>query len=103
MLESNDDTLLLLHTLQQGDYMREFKHAEYPTCIEYTKEEIFNWNFWLWTASYLLLGVQFTNFDVGPMKHFTCTKASMLKWGPAFWALFVGVVVTIGYLVYLDF
>ena len=37
------------------------------------------------------------------MKHFTFTKASMLKWGPAFWALFVGIVVTIGYLVYLDF
>lgn len=47
--------------------MKDF-HAQTPaTCHDYTPEEVFNWNFYLWVTSFILLGLQFTHADIGPM------------------------------------
>lgn len=56
VLETEDDTLLLLHTIQLGDYMGEQRDAANVSCHEYTDLEVYNWNFYFWVTSFLLLG-----------------------------------------------
>lgn len=44
VLETEDDMVLLFHTLQQSNYLKSYKGRAEPACETYTQEEIFKWN-----------------------------------------------------------
>ena len=79
VIATEDRNMLFLHSLQMTNYLGaiETRHQVSPDCHIYTSEEVFNWNFYMWTLGFLLLGIQFTHADIGPMKNFTLTWASM--------------------------
>ena len=44
VLETDDDMVLLFHTLQESNYMKSYKGRAEPACEIYTQEEIYKWN-----------------------------------------------------------
>ena len=96
VLKADDPNVVLIHTLQTANYLRAF--ATPAECHVYTDDEIFNYNFWLWTAGFILLGINFSHADVGPMKHFTLTWRVMKTWGPVLWGIFICIVLVFAFL-----
>lgn len=51
-----------------------------PTCKIYTQEEVFNYNYLFWAASFMF-GLNFTHLDVGPLQKFSLDWNDMKTWG----------------------
>ena len=77
VLDSDDDMIYLLHTLQDADYLKDVYSREDPACKEYTDDEVFNYNFYFWCTGFFFFGLQFTHFDIGPMASFSLTWEAM--------------------------
>ena len=71
-----------------------------PECHEYTDEEIFHYNFFVWTLAFFLLGLQYTHEDFGPFKRFVLVPAVMKTWGWFLWCYFILWVLFIGFTCY---
>lgn len=93
--------MLLAHTLQDAEYMKSLDSVG-AECHEYTDDEVYQWNFYLWCSGFFLLGLQFTHGDVGPLRYFTFTWSTMKLWGPGMWGFFVVVIALLGAVIIVD-
>ena len=93
-LDMDDDLVLLLATIQQASYMKGFEAPHGASCYEYSDEEVYDWNFYLWNISFFLFGLQFTHLDVGPLSHYSINLKSIKNWGVAGWT-FTAVIVAL--------
>lgn len=85
----DDEFVLLLHSITQMNYLGEMDKVGHEyACIEYSNVEVFNYNFFIWCSSFFFIGLQFTHFDVGPMKRFTLDPEAMKTWGAGMWTIF---------------
>ena len=75
-----------------------------PKCHEYDANEIFNYNYFVWTFAFFI-GLQFTHLDVGFMQSFTLDWSVMKNWPWWMWVIFCGLILLIlsifSYLFYL--
>eukprot|EP00347_Sterkiella_histriomuscorum_P019710 403340585 len=62
-----------------------------PQCHEYTAQEVFHFNYFVWTLGFLL-GLQFTHLDVGILQQFTLDWNVMKNWPWFLWVLFLGLI-----------
>ena len=74
-------------------------HAQYfepnsgSNCKTYSKEDIVNYNFYVWTIS-LYIGLQFSHFSNIPLlRYFVIDYKAMLNWTFAQWMVFVSYIV----------
>ena len=44
VLESDDDLVLLFHTVQQSNYLKNYGDQVAPACKTYTQEEVYAYN-----------------------------------------------------------
>lgn len=61
VLETEDSMVLLFHSIQRANYMKNLGGQADPACKTYSQEEIYGWNQHLWVAGFFLLGLQFTH------------------------------------------
>ena len=87
VLESDDDLVLLFHTVQQSNYLKNYGGQIAPACKTYTQEEVYAYNQHFWVAGFFLLGLQFTHTDIGPLQHFTLTWKCLSQMGLLGWVV----------------
>ena len=78
----------------------------YQKCEIYTKWEVFEHNYFVWTAAFFL-GLQFTHADQGIMSRFVLDWKIMKTWPLSLWVVFIslclGLVLLASYLCYIYF
>ena len=100
VLETDDDLVLLFHTIQQSNYLKSYGGQNAPACKTYTQEEVYAYNQHFWVAGFFLLGLQFTHTHVGPLAHFSLTKKCLSQMGLIGWVVFAMMAVTCGSVLY---
>jgi len=92
--------MLLLQSITHSSYLGEETSDDHTECKLYTKWEVFKYNYLVWCIGFILFGCQFTHADVGPMQHFTLSWDSMKSWGVFLWAIFIGIILFVVFLLY---
>jgi len=103
VLATDDDLVLLFHTIQNSNYLKNYMGTEDPTCKTYTQEEVYAWNQHLWVSGFFLLGLQFTHTDIGPLQHFTLTWQCLSQMGLLGWVVLLMMASVVGSVLYFDF
>jgi hypothetical protein len=75
-----------------------------PECHIYSNQEVFNYNFFIWTLAYFV-GLQFTHLDNGILSQLTLDWNVMKNWPWYMWVIFTGLVAllatVVSYIFYL--
>ena len=73
--------------------------------MQYTRNDVFKFNYLFWCVGFMV-GLNFTHFDEGPMKHLTLDPQIMKTWGLGLWALFAAIMALlfgILFRIYIDY
>jgi hypothetical protein len=75
--------------------MNYLKHDSAPECRTYTQDDVYNYNYHVWTVAYFV-GLQFTHMDQGIFTNFTLDWNIMKTWPWYMWVLFLGLILLLG-------
>ena len=93
-IASRQDIDAFLHSLQIFNYFAVIE-PKGKVCHIYTPEEVMDWNFKVWATTFVVLGLNFTHLDVGPLKHFTLSPSRMKRWRLGMWILWIVVMIIV--------
>ena len=83
-------------TVLTGDaFLDSLPSDETPSCKTYTLQEVFKYNYMVWTLGYFI-GLQFTHMDQGIMQQFVLDWNVMKNWPPVLWAVFFAMIAFLG-------
>ncbi|CDW87216.1 UNKNOWN [Stylonychia lemnae] len=84
-------------TIEKMNYTRPYSILDKPDCYIYSDDEVFDYNYHIWTFAFLL-GLQFTHLQVGFMKNFSLSWDIMKTWPLILWLVFFSF---IGFMIYI--
>ena len=97
-LSSDKPLQQIFASIDMMDYLTKREQTQPPECHLYSNQEVFNYNYYIWTAAYFV-GLQFTHLDTGVFQQLTLDWNVMKNWPQYMWVIFLGIVALISTIV----